>query len=113
MRSLLNDGEFMRALLKPFTNTCVAAFEKSLKGAAASGALRECPGNPDLCAWFVYHIAFGLMLHLYPKVAAIDYKVPKETLIEQAVHFALRGLGLKDETIKRYYHRKSLRLLAE
>jgi hypothetical protein len=34
-------------------------------------------------------------------------------LIEQAVEFALRGVGLKDDTIKRYYHAKSLRLLAE
>jgi hypothetical protein len=67
----------------------------------------------DLRAWFVHHIAFALMLHLYPKVSAIDYKVPKETLIEQAVHFALRGVGLKDEAIKRYYNPSSLRLLAE
>jgi hypothetical protein len=53
------------------------------------------------------------MLHLYPKVPAIDYKMSKETLIEQAVHFALRGVGLKDEVIKRYYDPKSLRPLAE
>jgi hypothetical protein len=53
------------------------------------------------------------MLHLYPKVPAVDYKVSKETLIEQAVHFALRGIGLKDETIKRYYNPKSLGLLAK
>jgi len=39
-------------------------------------------------------------------VPAVDYKVPKETLIEQAVHFALRGIGLTDETIKRYYNPK-------
>jgi len=113
VRSLLEDGAFVRALLQMFANNWVAVFEKSLEGAVASGDLRECPGNPDLCAWLVYHIAFGLMLHFFPNNAAIDYKVPKETLIEQAVHFALRGLGLKDETIKRYYHPKSLRLLAE
>ena len=113
VRSLLEDGEFMRASLKPFASAWVAIFEECLKAAAKFGDLREFPMSHDLRAWFVHHIAFALMLHLYPKVPAIDYKVPKETLIEQAVHFALRGVGLKDEAINRYYDPESLRLLAE
>jgi AcrR family transcriptional regulator len=107
VRSLLEDGEFVRALLKPFTNNWVAVFEKSLKRAAAAGDLCECPGNPDLCAWFVYHIAFGLMLHFFPNIAAIDYKVPQHTLIQEAVYFALRGIGLREELIKRHYNSRS------
>jgi AcrR family transcriptional regulator len=113
VRSLLEDGEFVRATLKPFTSAWVAIFEECLQAAAEIGDLREFPMSRHLCAWFVHHIAFALMLHLYPKVPAVDYKVSKETLIEQAVHFALRGIGLKDETIKRYYNPKSLRLLAK
>ena len=113
VRSLLEDGEFVRASLKPFASAWVAIFEECLKAAAKFGDLREFPMSHDLHAWFVHHIAFALMLHLYPKVPAIDYKVPKETLIEEAVHFALRGVGLKDEAIKRYYDPKSLRLLEE
>ena len=113
VRSLLEDGEFVRASMKPFASAWVATFEACLKAAAKFGELREFPMSHDLHAWFVHHIAFALMLHLYPKVPAIDYKVPKETLIEQAVRFALRGVGLKDEAIKRYYDPKSLRLMAE
>ena len=107
VRSLLDDGAFVRALLKPFTNNWGAVFEKSLKGAAASGDLRECPADPNLSAWFVYHIAFGLMLHFFPDTAAIDYNVPKHTLIHDAVCFALRGIGLKEELIKRHYDSRS------
>ena len=113
VRSLLEDGEFVRATLKPFTNTWVAIFEECLKAAAKIGDVREFPTSRDLRAWFVHHIAFALMLHLYPTVPAVDYKVPKKTLIEQAVQFTVRGVGLKDEAIKRYYDPKSLRLLAE
>jgi AcrR family transcriptional regulator len=113
VRSLLEDGEFVRASLKAFASAWVGTFEECLKAAGKFGDLREFPMSHDLRAWFVHHIAFALMLHLYPKVSAIDYKVPKETLIEQAVHFALRGVGLKDEVIKRYYDPKSLRPLAE
>ena len=97
----------MRGLLKLFTNNWGAVFEKSLKGAAASGDLRECPADPNLSAWFVYHIAFGLMLHFFPDTAAIDYNVPKHTLIHDAVCFALRGIGLKEELIKRHYDSRS------
>lgn len=106
VRSLLGDGEFVRASLKPFTSGWVAIFEECFKAAAKIGELREFPMSRHLCAWFVHHIAFALMLHLYPKVPAVDYKVPKETLIEQAVHFALRGIGVTDEAIKRHYTSK-------
>jgi hypothetical protein len=107
VRSLLEDGASARALLEPFTTNWVAVFEKSLKEAAAAGDLREYPGNSDLCAWFAYHIAFGLMLHFFPDTAAIDYKVPKHTLIQEAVCFALRGIGLKEEPIKRHCNSRS------
>lgn len=107
VRSLLDDGEFVRALLKLFTNNWGAVFEKSLKGAATSGDLRECPADPNLSAWFIYHIAFGLMLHFFPDTAAIDYKMPQHRLIHEAVCFALRGIGLKEELIKRHYDSRS------
>ena len=45
VRSLLEDGAFVRALLQMFANNWVAVFEKSLEGAVASGDLRGCPKN--------------------------------------------------------------------
>jgi hypothetical protein len=41
----------------------------------------------------------------------MDYGVSREKLVEQAVWFALRGLGLKEDVIKRYYNPKALALL--
>ncbi len=63
-------------------------------------------------AWFVHHLAFALMVFLHPRVPAIDYRVPKETLVEHAVWFSLRGLGLSDDAIRRHYNPKALSLLA-
>jgi hypothetical protein len=57
IRSLLEDGEFVSAILKPFTTRWVGIFQKCLKRAAANGDLREFPITPDLHAWFVHHIA--------------------------------------------------------
>jgi AcrR family transcriptional regulator len=102
-RSLLEDGEFIRAMLKAFTNNWVVTFERCLKRAGADGDLRELAAPLALRAWLVHHIAFGLMLHLCPKNPAVDYSVPKQRLITEAVQFALRGVGVKQEAINRYY----------
>ncbi len=42
----------------------------------------------------------------------MNYGVSRRELAEQAVWYALRGLGLKDEAIKRYYNPKALSLVA-
>ena len=53
-----------------------------------------------------------IMLSLIPATPVVDYDMPCETLIEQAVWFSLRGMGVKDEAIKRYYNPEALAILA-
>jgi hypothetical protein len=52
------------------------------------------------------------MLHLHPKTPAIQYHATQDMLIEQATRFALFGVGLKEQAVKRYYNPKVLSLLA-
>jgi AcrR family transcriptional regulator len=111
VRSLLEDAQFVRLAHKRFTGAWVAKFEECLKAAAKAGELQGTSVRRDLSAWFVHHIAFALMLHLHPKVPAVDYKVSKELLVEQAVRFALHGVGLTEKTINRHYNPKALSLL--
>ena len=103
VRSLLEDGHFAGTVLKPFTNNWMATFEKCLTNAAASGDLREYRTTPHLSAWLLHHIALGLILHVSPRNPT-DYKVPKHTLVRETVRFALRGIGLREEPIKRHYN---------
>lgn len=112
VRSLLDDGAFIKLTHKKFAPAWIAKFEACLKAAAKAGELHEIPLRPDLRAWLVHHIAFALMLHLHPEPPAVDYKVSKQALIEQAVRFALLGVGVKEQAIKRYYNPKALALLA-
>jgi hypothetical protein len=53
-----------------------------------------------------------LMLYLLPENPVVDYGVSRAKLVEQAVWYALRGMGLTDEAIKRYYNPKTLALFA-
>ncbi len=113
MRSLLDDGQFVRVTHKKFTDAWIRKLQDCLKKAVKTGELKAAPVRYDLRAWLIHHIAFALMLHLHPKPPIVDYKMSKEKLVEQAVWFALLGAGLKDEAIQRYYDPKALSLLAE
>jgi AcrR family transcriptional regulator len=112
VRSLLEDGDFVRLRHKKFASAWIRKFEECLKYAAKAGELKEIPVRRDLRVWFTQHIAFSLMLNLHPKVPAIDYKVDRETLVEQATWFSLLGVGLTDDAIQRHYNPKALTLLA-
>jgi AcrR family transcriptional regulator len=112
-RSLLEDGEFVRLTHKKFAKAWMAKFAACVKEAGKAGELRKTPVRHDLSAWFVHHIGFALMLHLHPKTPAIQYHASQDMLIEQATWFALFGVGLKEQAIKRYYNSKALSLLAD
>lgn len=112
VRSLLGDGEFVRLMHKKLAAAWLKKFEACLNAAAKAREMNDVPIRRDLCVWFVQHVAFSLMLHLQPKVAAVDYKVSKEELVSQATWFALLGVGLKKEAARRYYSPKALQLLA-
>jgi AcrR family transcriptional regulator len=112
VRSLLDDGEFVRLTNKKYASAWIEKFKACLKEAFKAGELCDAQVRPDLSVWFVHHLAFSLMLHLHPNLPAINYNASKETLVEQATWFALLGVGLKEEAIHRHYNPAALSLLA-
>jgi AcrR family transcriptional regulator len=112
VRSLLDDGEFVRLAYRQYASAWLQKFQSCLNAAVRAGEIKFAPLRAHLCVWFVQHVAFSLMLYLRPKVPPINYKVSKEELVEQATWFALRGLGLKERAIQRHYNAKVLSLLA-
>jgi AcrR family transcriptional regulator len=112
VRSLLGDGELVRLMHKKLAFVWLEKFEACLHAAAKEGEMHDTPIRRDLCVWFVQHVAFSLMLHLRPAIPAVDYKVSGQELVSQATWFALLGLGLKQDAVRRYYSPKALQLLA-
>jgi AcrR family transcriptional regulator len=112
VQSLLADGEFLRRTIKKVADAWVRKFEACVTAALAAGDLKETPVRTDLRFWFAHHIAFSLMLHLnLPEDPALNYRASTDKLIEQAVWFALLGIGVKAESITRLYKPKALALL--
>src|SRR5262249_43178557 len=113
LRSLAENGEFARHILQQKAAGWIEKFEEGMKVAAAAGEAHPGPVQPRLGGWFVHHLAVMTMTYLLPDNPAVDYGVPREKLVEQIVWFTLRGMGLKEEAIRRHYNPKALALFAD
>ena len=52
-----------------------------------------------------------IMVNLLPEARVVEYGMERAKLVEQAVWFALRGMGLKEQAIKRHYNPKGARFI--
>jgi AcrR family transcriptional regulator len=107
-RSMMEDGEFARLLLKQKGACWLGKVEECLRAAVAAGDATPGPVLPDLAGRFAENLGVMILLQLLPATPVVDYGVSRKKLTEQAVWFALRGLGLKEEAIRRCYTPEAL-----
>jgi AcrR family transcriptional regulator len=114
LQSVMGDGEFARLMMKKKQDACsiIPKIAESIKASTASGDIIDNPVPASLRALFIDRLAVVITSDLLPSIPAVDYGVPRDKLIEHTVWFALRGLGMKDEAIRRHYNPKALALLA-
>lgn len=112
VRSMLEDGEFMRTLCKAKMPPLEAKIEQCLASARKRGETIPEMQPTDIETWLVHAIGLGLRLPLKPARPVLETKLNRDEIIERAVWFALLGLGLKGEVIKKLYNPKALSLLA-
>ncbi len=110
LRSLAGDGEFAQVVLRKPREHLIPKIEENIKAAKASGDIEESLVPYRMRAWFVDRLAFILMVDLLPPVPAVDYDIPRDELVREAVRFLLRGIGLKEEVIRRLYPAKGASL---
>jgi AcrR family transcriptional regulator len=98
LRSITEDGEFVRLFLKGLPSQWVRKTEQCLQAAIAAGD--AAPGSsPHLLGWFSHHLAAMIAIHLLPDTPIVDYGFSRQELIQHTVWFALRGMGLKEDVI--------------
>jgi AcrR family transcriptional regulator len=113
LRSVAEDGEFARSWLSQLEAGWIPKVEECIAAAVAAGEAVSTPVLPRLRGWFAHHLAAMIATNLLPEEPVVDYGVSREKLAEQAVWYVLRGMGLKEEAIKRYYNPKGLALLTD
>jgi AcrR family transcriptional regulator len=104
LHSMLEDGEFARLRMQQLGECWIPKIADCLQAAIAAGEAIEGPARPNLRGWLVHHLAAAVRIHLLPSTPIVDYEIPREQLIEQVVWFAIRGMGLTDAAIKRYFN---------
>jgi AcrR family transcriptional regulator len=104
-RSLTEDGEFARLFIRRVPSRLISKIEQCIPAAIAAGDLDvdKSTDPHSLCCWFTHHLGVILMLYHLPDPPVIDYGASRAKLVEQAVRFALRGIGLNEAAIRRYY----------
>jgi AcrR family transcriptional regulator len=108
LRSFAEDGAFARLMLQRPMSNWIPKCEACLEAAVEAGDAIDALACPRLRGWFAYQLATMIRTYLQPDTPVVDYEVSHDTLIKQAVCFILRGMGLKEETIKRCYNKQAL-----
>jgi AcrR family transcriptional regulator len=111
LRSLMEDGEFARLFFQRGLSCWMAKVEECLEASLAEGETTRGPVLAKLGALFTWNLARAIMFSRIPAIPIVDYGLPREKLIEQAVWFTLRGLGVKDKAIRRFYNPEALTVL--
>lgn len=103
LRSLMDEGEFTRLAIQDGPLRWVKKVEACVKAANHAGDMIDQPARASLAGWMVHQLISGMMVHSLPGQSVIDYGVSHEQLANQVAWFCLRGMGLKEEAIRRYY----------
>jgi AcrR family transcriptional regulator len=103
LRSLIDEGEFARLGLQGGPSHWVQKVEECIEAAKAAGDIVDGPSPSNLGGWCIHQLISGFMIHFLPVDSIIDYRVSREELTNQVIWFCLRGLGLKEEAIRRCY----------
>ena len=106
--SLLEDTSYARMVFDKISRDYFDLALASYEAAIQQGDIAETDSDRSSIFWFTHHLAMALNLcHLFP-TPAFSYDVSKEELINEAIHFALRGMGLTGAAIQKYYNPQRL-----
>jgi len=106
LRSLMDEGEFARLGLQGGPSHWVQKIEECVEAAKAAGDMVDEPVPTNLGGWCIHQLISGFVMHFLPVDPVIDYGVSRDELVDQVIWFCLRGMGLKEKAIRRYYKSK-------
>ncbi len=109
--SLLGDAKYARTHFQNLQKILEDRIEKCCDEAVRVGDLLEIPIASGNRMWFVHHLAMALNLCHMSEKPAFPYEGSKENLAEQTVQFCLRGMGMTESAIVRYFRPKKLKAL--
>ena len=108
LQSLINEGEFARTAFREGPIIWVRKVQACMKAAIAAGDAVDGLDITRSGAWFAHHLSSMVFINLLHAKPIVDYGASGRKLQQQAIIFTLRGMGLTEKAIKRYYNQKVL-----
>lgn len=109
LKSLLEDGSYARSMYQNRFEGFCSKIEACLAAAEATGDVVASPVRMGSRALFAHHVGAWMAVAHLPAQPAIDYKLSREQLLEEAIWFSLRGMGLTDRAMKAHCEPGKLR----
>ncbi|MBT4762413.1 MAG: TetR/AcrR family transcriptional regulator [Bdellovibrionaceae bacterium] len=106
--SINEDGEFIRHFFQVSLEPWLPYFKKFLIAAKDAGETVDDLKVDNLMVWFPHHLCMAINLLTLPEKPIVDYKKSEDELMNQVVLFSLRGVGLKENVIKKYNKQKNI-----
>ena len=99
LHSFLEDGDYARELFETVSDRVVPLFEASLAAAIAAGDAVPSRGAPANRFWFAHHVAAMMALATLPGSSCMHYEGELDDIVDEAISFILRGIGMTDAAI--------------
>jgi AcrR family transcriptional regulator len=112
LRSLSEDASYARVILQSAEQEMIPALHRLVLAALKEGDLRPSATRLKNGEWLAQHLLLMLAFMSLPEEPPISYKLGRECMIQEAVVFCLRGLGMKDRSIERLYNPRALGLMS-
>jgi AcrR family transcriptional regulator len=111
LQSILDDGSFVRQHVERNLNPLIKVAAAAIGAARKAGDITGSDEMPDEMRFlFAHHVIVMVHLAGLPATPLFDYPTNKATVIEYAVRFALRGIGMTDTTVAKYFDQSRLYL---
>jgi len=110
LHSCLEDGFYSRTLFRNKLAEHLGRIEACMDAAEAAGDLIDSGVSKRNRPLFIHHLAAMVAAMHLPAEPVIDYRADLENLLHELVVFSLRGIGLTDAAVQRYYKPKALAL---
>jgi AcrR family transcriptional regulator len=99
LHSFLEDGDYAREGFETVSDRVVPLFEASLRAAITAGDAIPRRGAPANRFWFAHHVAAMMALATLPGPSCMPYEGQLDDIVDEAVSFILRGIGMTDAAI--------------
>lgn len=108
LRSLMDEGEFALLAVQGGPSHWVQKVKECIEAAKAAGDIVDGPVQASMGGWLVHQLITGILVHLLPAQEVINYGITQKELVKQVTWFCLRGMGMKENAIRRYYESKGI-----